>query len=252
MESLLLLFLLATFGNAGIIRNGEQLERDESNISLPSDNTTSHASDVQTVFTEEQLEIGERCRNVSNGIVHSYNVQTIFSEEQLARRDVHLNVILRNEIHSVIFPVVFITWNYNSAMFIRVSGERRGQVLSDNIITQTNNAETVFNVEQLAASACLLNYFPDNSVTHRHNVAQVTAEQVSRRERRNTVFSGDFTTHANNVEPTIAEVEQEIREICMTVFSDNLVAGADNMQTVFTEEQIERYQRDITFNSTCY
>ena len=46
MESLLLLFLLPTLGNAGIIRNGEQLERDESNISLPSDNTTSHASDV--------------------------------------------------------------------------------------------------------------------------------------------------------------------------------------------------------------
>ena len=38
----------------------------------------------------------------------------------------------------------------------------------------------------------------------------------------------------------------------MTVFSDHSVAGVDNMQTVFTKEQTERYQRDFIFNSTCY
>ena len=58
-------------------------------------------------------------------------------------------------------------------------------------------------------------------------------EQVSRRKRRNTVFSGDFTTHANNVEPTIAKLEQEIPEIYLTV--DHSVAQADSMETVFTE-----------------
>lgn len=120
----LLLFLLPAFANAEIIRNSEQLERGESNISLISDNTTSHASDVLAVFMEEQLEIDERCRNVSNGILHSYNVQAIFSKKRLARRDVHLDATSINEIHSMIFLVVFIKWNYNSAMFIRLSGER--------------------------------------------------------------------------------------------------------------------------------
>ena len=73
---------------------------------------------------EEQLEIGERCRNVSNGILHSYNVQAIFSKKGLARRDEHLDATPINEIHSIIFPVVFINWKHNSAMFIRLSGER--------------------------------------------------------------------------------------------------------------------------------
>ena len=61
-------------------------------------------------------------------------------------------------------------------------------------------------------------------------------EQVSRRKRRNIVFSGDFTTHANNVEPIIAKLEQEIPEIYVTV--DHSVAhacNADSMETVFTE-----------------
>ena len=115
-----------------------------------------------------------------------------------------------------------------------------------------NNAGAVYNVEQLARSECLPNYFSGNSVTHGHNVAQsVIVEQVSRRKRRNTVFSGDFTTHANNVEPAIAKLEQEIPEIYVTV--DHSVAQADSMETVFTEERIERYQRNTTtFSSTCY
>ena len=115
METLLLLFLLPTFCNAETIRNDEQLERGESNIRLPLENPSPHASNVQTVFTEEQLERGERRSNLNNEI-HSYNVETMFTVEQLARRDVHLSAVLRNGIHSGVFPVVLITCNYNYAM----------------------------------------------------------------------------------------------------------------------------------------
>ena len=53
------------------------------------------------------------------------------------------------------------------------------------------------------------------------------------------------------MEPTIAKLEQEIPEIYLTV--DHSVAQADSMETVFTEERIERYQRNTTtFSSTCY
>ena len=239
METLLLIFIFPTFGNADTIRNDEQLERGESNTSLPLESPSPHASNVHTVFTEEQLERGERRSNLNNEI-HSYNVETIFTVEQLARREVHLSAVLRNGIHSGVFPVVLITCNYNYAMSLSVSGERRGRVLPDNIITQTNNAGTVFNVEQLARNECIPNCFSDDSVIHGHNVAQgVIKEQVLRREGSNTVFSGDIIPLADNVEPMIAEVEQEIRESYVTVFSDNSVAGADNMQTVFTEEQIQ-------------
>ena len=47
---------------------------------------------------------------------------------------------------------------------------------------------------------------------------------------------------------------RNVRESYVTVFSDNSVARADNiqnMQTVFTEEQIEGYERDFTFNNKC-
>ena len=201
-----------------------------------SDNPTPNVSNTETVFTEEQLERVERRRSVNNGIIHSYNVETIFTEGQPARRGVHLNAVLRNGIHAGIFPVVLITCNYNSAMSTRVSGERRGRLLSNNLITQTNNTRTIFNVEQLARSECLQNCFPDNSVIHGHNVAQVVIEeQVPSREGSNTVFSGD--------ECRVSECRIGTRnayEICMTVFSDHSVAGVDNMQTVFTKEQTER------------
>ena len=154
----LLLFLLPAFVTAEIIRNSEQLERGESNISLLSDNTTSHVSDVLAVLMEEQLEIGERCRNVSNGILHSYNVQAIFSKKRLARRDVHLDATSINEIHSMIFPVAFIKWNYNSAMFMRLSGERcvirynsrttQGQYIMSNNFREVSAFRIIFQITQ--------------------------------------------------------------------------------------------------------
>ena len=107
---------------------------------------------------EEQLEIGERCRNVSNGILNWYNVQAIFSKKRLARRDVHLDATPINEIHSMIFPVVFIKWNYNSAMFIRLSGERcvirynsrtkQGQYIMSNNLREVSAFRIIFQITQ--------------------------------------------------------------------------------------------------------
>ena len=238
-------FLLPNVGNAEAISNGEQLGRG-GDISLFSDNTIPHTSNVETVFREEQIERGERRNNVSNGMMHLYNVQTIFTErEQIARRDAHLNAFFSNGIRSLIFPVILIKCNYNPAMSVLASEERRGRMLSANAVCQTNNSGTVFNVEQLARSEHFTNCFSDNSVTHVYNVAQaLIEEQRPRRENCHTAFCDDSTTYANNVESIITEAEQDMRESCLTVFSDN----SDDIQTVFTEKQIEKYQRDIILN----
>ena len=253
MESLLLIFLLPTVGNAEAISNGEQLGRGEGNISLLTDNTIPHTSNAETVFTEEQIERGERPNSMSNGTMHSYNVQTIFTEGELARRDPQLNAFLSNGTRSLIFPVFLITCNYNPAMSIRASQERRDRMLLDNEVGQTDNSGTVFNVEQLTRSECQTNCFSYNSVTQVYDVAQaVIEEQPLRRESCNNAFCDDSMTYVYDVESIITEVEQRMRESCLTVFSDNSVTRADDIQTVFTEEQIERYERDIIFNEKCY
>ena len=241
MEDLLLLFLLATVSNAEAISNGEQLGRGESDISLNSNNTIPHISNAEMAFTEEQIERSERRNSVSNGMMHSYNVQTIFTEGELARRDAHINAFLSNEVCSLIFPVILITCNCNPTMSISVSEERRGRILSDNPVCQTNSG-TVFNAEQLGRSERHTNCFSDISVTHVYNVAQAAIEeQPPRRDRCGTIICNDSTTYADNVELIITEVEQDMRESCVIVFSDNFVTRADDIQTVFTEEQIEKY-----------
>ena len=185
-------------------QNDEQDPTEEGHS--PVNSRTTRASDVNTVFDDEQSSPHERHTTAfpGNSKTCTEDLQPVFNDEWVARSKRHTNV------------------------------------LSDDLMIYSDDVKTVFSEEQLNKYAMSTEGFPNNSLGHRdYVVATLQEEQLLRCQTNTTVFSETSVQHTSHVEMVFTDIQLVSCKKSDTWCLDDSITYTNNVVLTLNENLLD-------------